>query len=151
SLLLDGLLIEREQGITVDVAWRYFATPNRKFIVADCPGHEHYTRNMVTGASHCDAALVLVDVRKGLLGQTRRHLPVHAMMHVRSVLVVVSKMDLVQWDPDRFEAIRSDVLQHTSQLGFAEAVVVPVSAVDGGNVVNKSAAADWYTGRTISQ
>ena len=151
SLLLDGLLIEREQGITVDVAWRYFATPNRKFIVADCPGHEHYTRNMVTGASHCDAALVLVDVRKGLLAQTRRHLAVLAMMHVRSVLVVISKMDLVQWDRDRFEAIRSDVLEYTSQLGFAEAIVVPVSAFDGGNVVNKASGADWYTGRTISQ
>ena len=151
SLLLDGLLIEREQGITVDVAWRYFATPNRKFIVADCPGHEHYTRNMVTGASHCDAALVLVDVRKGLLAQTRRHLAVLAMMHVRSVLVVVSKMDLVSWDRTRFEAIQRDVLEYSSQLGFAEVIVVPVSAVDGGNVVNKSPHSEWYAGRSIAQ
>ena len=96
SLLLDGLLIEREQGITVDIAWRYFTTSRRKFIVADCPGHEDYTRNMVTGASNCDAALVLVDARKGLSPQTRRHLAVVALMRVRSVLVVVNKMDLVQ-------------------------------------------------------
>lgn len=151
SLLLDGLLIEREQGITVDVAWRYFATQKRKFIVADCPGHEHYTRNMVTGASHCDAALVLVDARKGLQTQTRRHLAVLAMMRMRSVLVVINKMDLVDWDRDRFDAIRRDAMECASQLGFTETVIVPVSAVDGGNVVRKSHDADWYKGRTVLQ
>src|SRR5262245_44582898 len=151
SLLLDGLLIEREQGITVDVAWRYFATPRRKFIVADCPGHEHYTRNMVTGASHCDAALVLVDARKGLLTQTRRHLAVLGVMRMRSVLVVINKMDLVHWDRSRYEAIRSEATECGSQLGFAETIVVPVSAVDGGNVVHRSPEADWYSGRTVLQ
>ena len=151
SLLLDGLLIEREQGITVDITWRYFATPKRKFIVADCPGHEHYTRNMVTGASHCDAALVLVDARKGLLPQTRRHLAVVAMMRVRSVLVVVNKMDLVNWDRARFDGIRGDAIECASQLGLAEVIVVPVSAVDGGNVVHDAPDAPWYEGHTVLQ
>ncbi len=151
SLLLYGLLIEREQGITVDIAWRYFATPKRKFIVADCPGHEHYTRNMVTGASHCDAALVLVDARKGLLPQTRRHLAVVAMMRVRSVLVVVNKMDLVNWDRARFDGIRGDAIECASQLGLAEVIVVPVSAVDGGNVVHDAPDAPWYKGHTVLQ
>ena len=136
SLLLDGLPIEREQGITVDVAWRYFTTSKRKFIVTDCPGHEHYTRNMVTGASHCDTALVLVDARKGLLPQTRRHLAVLALMQMHSVLVVVNKMDLVSWDHARFDAIQRDALESASQLGLAEVIVVPVSAMDGGNVVH---------------
>jgi bifunctional enzyme CysN/CysC len=149
SLLLDGLLIEREQGITVDVAWRYFTTSKRKFIVADCPGHEHYTRNMVTGASHCDTALVLVDARKGLLPQTRRHLAVLALMRMHSVLVVVNKMDLVSWDQARFDAIRRDALESASQLGLAEVVVVPVSAMDGGNVVHDAPKAPWYEGPTV--
>jgi bifunctional enzyme CysN/CysC len=151
SLLLDGLLIEREQGITVDVAWRYFATPKRKFIVADCPGHEHYTRNMVTGASQCDAALVLVDARKGVSPQTRRHLAVLAMMRIRSVLVVVNKMDLMHWDRACFEAIRHESIQCASKLGLTDVMVVPVSAVDGGNVVRAAANAPWYTGHTVSQ
>ena len=151
SLLLDGLLIEREQGITVDIAWRYFATSKRKFIVADCPGHEHYTRNMVTGASHCDAALVLVDARKGLLAQTRRHLAVVALMQVRSVLVVVNKMDLVHWDRARFDAIRAEAIAGALQLGLAEPIVVPVSAIDGGNVVCGAPEAPWYEGCTVLQ
>jgi bifunctional enzyme CysN/CysC len=151
SLLLDGLLIEREQGITVDVAWRYFTTAKRKFIVADCPGHEHYTRNMVTGASHCDAALVLVDARKGILPQTRRHFAVVAMMRVRSVLVVVNKMDLMHWDHACFDKIRLDVIECASQLGVAEVTVVPVSAVDGGNVVREATEAPWYEGLTVLQ
>jgi len=151
SLLLDGLLIEREQGITVDIAWRYFTTSKRKFIVADCPGHEHYTRNMVTGASHCDAALVLVDARKGILPQTRRHLAVVAMMRVRSVLVLVNKMDLVNWDRFRFNKIRLDVIECASQLGLAETTVVPVSGVDGGNVVRAAPDAPWYKGHTVWQ
>ncbi len=151
SLLLDGLLIEREQGITVDIAWRYFATSKRKFIVADCPGHEHYTRNMVTGASHCDAALVLVDARKGILPQTLRHLAVVAMMRVRSVLVVVNKMDLVHWDRACFDKIRLAVIECASRLGVAEVTVVPVSAVDGGNVVRDAPDASWYKGHTVLQ
>jgi bifunctional enzyme CysN/CysC len=149
SLLLDGLLIEREQGITVDIAWRYFTTSKRKLIVADCPGHEHYTRNMVTGASHCDAALVLVDARKGILPHTRRHLAVVAMMRMRSVLVVVNKMDLVNWDRACFEAIRRDAVECASQLGLTEVIVVPVSAVDGGNVVCPASDARWYNGHTV--
>jgi sulfate adenylyltransferase subunit 1 (EFTu-like GTPase family) len=116
SLLLDRLPVEREQDITVSVAWRHFATPTRKFIVADCPGHEHYTRNIVTGASHCDAALVLIDARKGLLTQTRRHLAVLAMMRVRSVLVVINKMDLMRWDHARFDEIRREAMECASQL-----------------------------------
>jgi len=151
SLLLDRLPAERDQEITVDVAWRYFATPTRKFIVADCPGHEHHTRNMVTGASHCDAALVLVDARKGLLTQTRRHLAVLAMMRMRSVLVVINKMDLMRWDHTRFDEIRREVMECASQLGFAETIIIPVSALDGGNVVHNSSNADWYTGRTVLQ
>jgi bifunctional enzyme CysN/CysC len=151
SLLLDGLLIEREQGITVDVAWRYFATSERKFIVADCPGHEHYTRNMVTGASHCDGALVLVDARKGILPQTRRHLAVVAMMQVRSLLVVVSKMDLVRWDRSCFEAIKNEVLEYARQLGLRDVIVIPTSATDGGNIVQRSGNAPWYAGHTVSQ
>jgi len=151
SLLLDGLLIEREQGITVDIAWRYFTTSERKFIVADCPGHEHYTRNMITGASHCDAALVLVDARKGLLPQTRRHLAVVAMMRVRSVLVVINKMDLVHWDRTCFEAIRGEAIECASQLGLAEVIVVPVSAAGGDNVVRDAPDAPWYKGYTVLQ
>jgi bifunctional enzyme CysN/CysC len=151
SLLLDGLLIEREQSITIDVAWRYFTTSKRKFIVADCPGHEHYTCNMITGASHCDAALVLVDARKGILTQTRRHLAVVAMMRVRSVLVVVNKMDLVNWDRSRFEAIRDDAIECATQLGLTETIVVPVSAVDGGNLVCNAPEAPWYGGYTVLQ
>ncbi|MGB7540573.1 MAG: adenylyl-sulfate kinase [Burkholderiales bacterium] len=151
SLLLDRLLIEREQGITVDVAWRYFATSKRKFIVADCPGQEHHIRNMVTCASHCDAALVLVDARKGILSQTRRHLAVVAMMRVPSVLVVVNKMDLVHWDRTRFDAIRHDAIECASQLGLTEVIVVPVSAVDGGNVVHDAPEAPWYEGCTVLQ
>src|SRR5258708_47827 len=149
SLFLDGLLIEREQGITVDIAWRYFATSKRKFIVADCPGHEHYTRNMVTGASHCDAALVLVDARKGILPQTLRHLAVVALMRVRSVLVVINKMDLVHWDRACFEKIRLAVIECASQLGVAEVIVVPVSAVDGGNVVHDAPDPPWYKGTVL--
>lgn len=151
SLLLDGLLIEREQGITVDVAWRYFTTSKRKFIVADCPGHEHYTRNMVTGASHCNAALVLVDARKGILPQTRRHLAVVALMRVRSVLVVVNKMDLASWDRACFERIRRDAIEYALQLGLIEITVIPVSAVDGGNVVREAPDAAWYKGHTVLQ
>jgi bifunctional enzyme CysN/CysC len=151
SLLLDGLLIEREQGITVDIAWRYFATPKRKFIVADCPGHEHYTRNMVTGASHCDGALVLVDARKGVLPQTRRHLAVVAMMQVRSVLIVVNKMDLVDWDRKAFEAIRSQAVDYSNKVGLRDVAVIPASATDGGNVVQTAPGATWYTGTTISE
>ncbi len=151
SLLLDGLLIEREQGITVDIAWRYFATARRKFIVADCPGHEHYTRNMVTGASHCDGALVLVDARKGILSQTRRHLAIVAMMRVRSVLIVVNKMDLVYWDHSTFDAIRRQALEYARKVGIGEVTVIPASATDGGNVVHRTAKAHWYTGRTISE
>jgi bifunctional enzyme CysN/CysC len=151
SLLLDGLLIEREQGITVDIAWRYFATARRKFIVADCPGHEHYTRNMVTGASHCDGALLLIDARKGLLTQTRRHLAVLAMMQVRSILIVVNKMDLVQWDRACFETIRRQALESTEKMGLTDVVVVPTSATDGGNIVHGARHAAWYTGYTISE
>ncbi|HEY6864351.1 MAG TPA: adenylyl-sulfate kinase [Burkholderiales bacterium] len=151
SLLLDGLLIEREQGITVDIAWRYFATPNRKFIVADCPGHEHYTRNMVTGASHCDGALVLIDARKGVLAQTRRHLSVVAMMRVGSVLIAVNKMDLVDWDRVRFDAIRREALEYAHKLGLSDVTVIPASATHGGNVVRKAAETPWYAGLTISE
>jgi bifunctional enzyme CysN/CysC len=151
SLLLDGLLIEREQGITIDIAWRYFATSKRKFIVADCPGHEHYTRNMVTGASHCDGALVLVDARKGFMAQTRRHLAVVAMMQVRSVLIVVNKMDLVRWDRACYEEIRRQAIEHAKKVGLGNVTVVPASATDGGNVVHTSPDAPWYTGYTISQ
>jgi len=149
SLLLDGLGAEREQGITIDVAYRYFATARRKFIVADAPGHEQYTRNMVTGASTADLAVVLVDARKGILPQTKRHSHVAALLGIRQVVLAVNKMDLVGFSPERFAAIEAEYAALAARLGLDGVVAIPLSALDGDNVVNPSARMPWYGGPTL--
>jgi bifunctional enzyme CysN/CysC len=146
SLLLDGLLDERAQGITIDVAWRYFQTARRKFILGDTPGHEQYTRNMATGASQCDLALILIDARKGILPQTRRHTAIVSLFGIQKIVVVVNKMDLVGWDELTFIDIQRNFLQFSKPLGVREPVFIPVSALRGENVVRHSADVSWYTG-----
>jgi len=149
ALLLDGLMAEREQGITIDVAYRFFATDKRKFIVADTPGHEQYTRNMVTGASTARAAVILIDARKGVLPQTRRHSILVSLMGIRNVVLAVNKMDLVAFSVDRFAAIKQEYEEFASQLDFAEIVAIPVSALKGDNVIEPSAKMPWYHGPTL--
>lgn len=146
ALLVDGLSAEREQGITIDVAYRYFATPHRAFIVADTPGHEQYTRNMATGASTADLAIILVDARLGLLPQTRRHSFIVSLVGVRHVVVAVNKMDLVGYDRAVFERIAADYRQAAAGLGFADITVIPLSARDGDNVAAPSPMMGWYDG-----
>lgn len=149
ALLVDGLSAEREQGITIDVAYRYFSTPRRAFIAADTPGHEQYTRNMATGASSADVAIVLVDARKGLLPQTRRHSYIVSMLGVRRVIVAVNKMDLMGYDQAVFEGIERDYRTLVPELGFAAVHVVPLSARNGDNVTTRSTAMPWYTGPAL--
>jgi bifunctional enzyme CysN/CysC len=149
ALLLDGLAAEREQGITIDVAYRYFATPRRSFIVADTPGHEQYTRNMVTGASTADCAVLLLDARKGVLTQTRRHLYLVALLGIRHVALAVNKMDLVGFAADRFAQIDAELRALAAELGLEELTTIPVSAVDGDNVVTASERTPWYDGPTL--
>src|SRR3989441_976869 len=149
SLLTDGLEAEREQGITIDVAYRYFATPRRKFIIADTPGHEQYTRNMVTGASTADAAVILVDARKGVLPQTRRHTYIAHLLGVRHIVVAVNKMDLVGSDEATFECIRSDFLAFASALGIVDLRCIPISAVRGDFVVERGENMSWDRGPTL--
>lgn len=149
ALLTDGLRAEREQGITIDVAYRYFATDRRTFILADCPGHVQYTRNTVTGASTADAVVVLVDARKGVLEQTRRHLAVAHLLRVPHVVVAVNKIDLVDFSQDVFDAAAAEVHALAARLGLADTTVVPVSALDGDNVVERSARTPWYTGPAL--
>ncbi|GAB3592369.1 GTP-binding protein [Angustibacter peucedani] len=149
ALLTDGLRAEREQGITIDVAYRYFATARRSFVLADCPGHVQYTRNTVTGASTADAVLVLVDVRKGVLEQTRRHLAVAALLRVPHVVVVANKIDLVGFDPAVVSRLDAQVQSLARELGLADVRVVPVSALDGDNVVERSARTPWYDGPAV--
>jgi len=147
ALLTDGLRAEREQGITIDVAYRYFATPRRSFVLADTPGHAQYTRNMVTGASVSDVAIVLVDARHGVVEQTRRHLAIASLLRVGHVVVAVNKMDLVGWSQERFDEILLDVAEVLERIGERPAVqAVPVSALLGDNVVARSDAAPWYDG-----
>jgi sulfate adenylyltransferase large subunit len=146
SLLTDGLRAEREQGITIDVAYRYFHTPSRKFIIADTPGHEQYTRNMATGASTADLAIVLVDARYGVLTQSRRHTFIAALLGIRHLVVAVNKMDLVDWRQARFEQIVSDYLAFSDQLGLEAPTFIPLSALLGDNVVEPSAHMPWYRG-----
>jgi bifunctional enzyme CysN/CysC len=146
SLLVDGLTAEREQGITIDVAYRFFTTNKRKFIVADTPGHEQYTRNMATGASNADVAVVLIDARKGMLTQTRRHSFILSLIGVKHVVAVVNKIDLVDYDKDTFDRIEQEYREFASQLGFKSLVTIPISALRGDNIVNKSAAMEWYRG-----
>jgi bifunctional enzyme CysN/CysC len=149
ALLVDGLEAEREQGITIDVAYRYIATKKRSFIVADTPGHEQYTRNMVTGASRSDLAVLLVDAQKGLLTQTRRHSCIVHLMGIRHVVLAVNKMDAVNYDAARFAKIRDDYHAFADSLGIADVLAIPISALRGDNVVRKSALTPWYRGPTL--
>jgi bifunctional enzyme CysN/CysC len=149
ALLVDGLAAEREQGITIDVAYRYFDTDRRKFIVADCPGHEQYTRNMATGASTADVAVVLVDARKGLLTQTRRHSYIVSLLGIRHVLLAVNKMDLVGYDQGVFDAIVEGYAALAATLGIPHVDAVPLSALRGDNVATRSPAMPWYGGATL--
>ncbi|MGA7806750.1 sulfate adenylyltransferase subunit CysN [Bradyrhizobium sp.] len=149
ALLVDGLQAEREQGITIDVAYRFFATQRRRFIVADTPGHEQYTRNMATGASHADLAVVLIDARKGVITQTRRHSHILGLLGVRHVVLAVNKMDLVGFDADRFTAITLEYQALAAQLGIADVQCIPVVARDGDNIFAPSPRLPWYVGPTI--
>ncbi|MBX3664732.1 MAG: sulfate adenylyltransferase [Burkholderiales bacterium] len=149
SLLTDGLEAEREQGITIDVAYRYFATPQRKFIIADTPGHEQYTRNMVTAASTADAAVILADAGKGLLPQGRRHLCIASLLGIRHVVVAVNKMDSVGYSQSAFESIRADFSAFAQRLGLTGVRFVPVSALRGDMVVDRGDALSWYAGPTL--
>ncbi len=149
SLLTDGLKSEREQGITIDVAYRYFATPKRKFIVADTPGHIQYTRNMVTGASTANLAIILIDARKGLLEQTHRHSFLASLLGIPHAIVCVNKMDLVDYKQDVYEKIVSDFRHFSSKLNIKDIQFIPISALNGDNVVEKSKNMDWYEGSTI--
>src|SRR3989454_9322738 len=147
--LTDGLRAEREQGITIDVAYRYFATPRRKFIIADTPGHEQYTRNMVTGASTADAAVILIDARKGVLPQTRRHAYIAHLLGVRHIIVAVNKMDLVDFDETVFDRIRKDFLAFGSALAIADPRLIPISALRGDLIVDRGKSMGWYRGPTL--
>ncbi len=149
ALLTDGLRAEREQGITIDVAYRYFATPRRKFIIADTPGHVQYTRNMVTGASTANLALVLVDARKGLLEQSRRHAFIASLLRIPHVVVCVNKMDLVDWSEQRYEEIVADFKAFATKLEIPDISFIPVSALRGDNVVDKSTNMSWYGGTPL--
>ncbi|MGH3795222.1 MAG: sulfate adenylyltransferase subunit 1 [Pseudonocardiaceae bacterium] len=149
ALLTDGLRAEREQGITIDVAYRYFATPTRKFVLADCPGHVQYTRNTVTGASTAELAVVLVDARNGVVEQTRRHLAVAAFLRVPHLVLAVNKMDLVDFDERTFRLLEADFAAAATSLGVPDVVSVPVSALHGDNVAARSERTPWYEGPTL--
>ncbi|MHC4833526.1 MAG: sulfate adenylyltransferase subunit CysN [Planctomycetota bacterium] len=149
ALLTDGLRAEREQGITIDVAYRYFTTPKRKFIIADTPGHEQYTRNMATGASTADVAVLLIDARHGIMTQTRRHSFITSLLGIRHAVVAINKMDLVDWDEAVFGRIRDDYLKFASRLPERDMTFIPMSALKGANVVNRGDRMDWYDGPTL--
>lgn len=149
ALLVDGLQSEREQGITIDVAYRYFSTDKRKFIIADTPGHEQYTRNMVTGASTCDLAILMVDARAGVKTQTRRHSFLASLLGIKHVIVAVNKMDLMEYSEKVYEEIQADFLEFSKQLNITDIQFVPISALEGDNVVNRSEHTPWYTGGTL--
>ncbi|MDM5142357.1 sulfate adenylyltransferase subunit CysN [Aeromonas bestiarum] len=149
ALLVDGLQAEREQGITIDVAYRYFSTAKRKFIISDTPGHEQYTRNMATGASTCDLAIILIDARKGVLDQTRRHSFIASLLGIKQFVVAVNKMDLVEFSQEVFERISADYREFARKLNVDTIQIVPVSALDGDNVVNPSDKLAWYQGETL--
>ncbi|MCW8331858.1 sulfate adenylyltransferase subunit CysN [Photobacterium sp. SDRW27] len=150
ALLVDGLQAEREQGITIDVAYRYFSTKKRKFIIADTPGHEQYTRNMATGASTCDVAVILIDARKGVLDQTRRHSYIASLLGIRHFVVAINKMDLVGFEQQRFETIRDEYLEFAEKLNKdIDIKLVPLSALEGDNVVSLSEKTPWYDGDSL--
>jgi sulfate adenylyltransferase subunit 1 len=149
ALLVDGLQSEREQGITIDVAYRYFSTDTRKFIIADTPGHEQYTRNMATGASTCDLAIILIDARHGVQVQTRRHSFICSLLGIKHVLIAVNKMDLVEYSQDRYQQIKKEYREFAEDLAFDDVRFIPISALNGDNVVNESSNMPWYPGATL--
>lgn len=149
ALLVDGLASEREQGITIDVAYRFFSTDRRKFIVADTPGHEQYTRNMVTGASTADVAVILIDARQGVLPQTRRHSMICSALGIKNVVIAINKMDLVEYNQETFERILDDYTKFASQLQFEEITAIPMSALKGDNIIERSSEMHWYQGPTL--
>jgi len=149
ALLTDGLRAEREQGITIDVAYRYFTTPKRKFIIADAPGHVQYTRNMITGASNASLIIVLVDARQGVVEQTRRHSIIASLLKIPHVVVAINKMDLVEYSQDVFNNIVIDYSEVAKQLGLEDVTYIPISALDGDNIVDKSENIKWYNGKPL--
>ena len=151
ALLVDGLQAEREQGITIDVAYRYFSTSKRKFIIADTPGHEQYTRNMATGASTCDLAIILIDARHGVLTQTRRHSFIASLLGIHHIVVAINKMDLVDFSESRFDEIKQQYLEFAKELQLPDIRFVPISALEGDNVVNRSEHTPWYQGETLME
>jgi len=152
ALLVDGLQAEREQGITIDVAYRYFSTKNRKFIIADTPGHEQYTRNMATGASTCDLAVILIDARYGVQTQTKRHSFIASLLGIKHIIVAINKMDLIDYSETGYEKIKADYVDFIKDLdGLDDIHVIPLSALDGDNVVNKSANMPWYSGQSMME
>src|SRR6202048_2580964 len=149
ALLVDGLAAEREQGITIDVAYRFFSTDKRKFIVADTPGHEQYTRNMVTGASTADLAVILIDARRGVLTQTRRHSYIVSLLGIRRIVLAINKMDLVEYSQERFAEIERDYRAFAQQIGLTDITSIPMSAVYGDNIVARSERTPWYRGPSL--
>lgn len=149
ALLTDGLRAEREQGITIDVAYRYFSTPNRKFIIADAPGHVQYTRNMITGASNASLIIILIDARLGVVEQTRRHSIIASLLRIPHVVVAINKMDLVDFAEKRFNDIAADYNDVATQLGLPHVTYIPISALKGDNIVDKSEVMDWYKGECL--
>lgn len=151
ALLVDGLQAEREQGITIDVAYRYFSTSKRKFIIADTPGHEQYTRNMATGASTCDLAIILIDARHGVMTQTRRHSYIASLLGIKHVVVAINKMDLVDFSEKTYNSIKADYEEFAKNLDIPDIQFVPLSALDGDNVVSHSERTPWFTGKTLME
>jgi bifunctional enzyme CysN/CysC len=151
ALLVDGLQAEREQGITIDVAYRYFSTSTRKFIIADTPGHEQYTRNMATGASTCDLAIILIDARYGVQTQTKRHSFIASLLGLKHIIVAINKMDLIEYSSAKFDSIKQDYLDFVKTLDIQDIHFIPMSALDGDNVVNPSENMPWYTGKTMME
>src|SRR5210317_651780 len=149
ALLTDGLRAEREQGITIDVAYRYFATPRRKFIIADTPGHIQYTRNMVTGASTANVALILIDARLGIIEQTHRHSYIASLLQIPHIIVCVNKMDLVDYSEEEYQKVVKQYQSFASKLETKDVRFIPISALHGDNVVNRSEKMDWYNGSTL--
>ena len=149
ALLVDGLSAEREQGITIDVAYRFFNTDKRKFIVADTPGHEQYTRNMVTGASTADVAIILIDASQGVLKQTKRHAFIASLLRIEHVILAINKMDLIEFSMEKFNNIKDDFKKISSNFKFKSITPIPVSALQGDNVINRSSHMDWYQGPTL--
>jgi sulfate adenylyltransferase subunit 1 len=149
ALLTDGLRAEREQGITIDVAYKYFSTPKRKFIIADAPGHVQYTRNMITGASNSDLIIILIDARNGIIEQTKRHSIIASLLNIPNVVVAINKLDLVNYSEEIFNNIKEDYSKMAEQLSLNNVVYIPISALDGDNIVDKSENLNWYEGKTL--